>query len=89
MKPAIVLVKTRQGCVMCETEPRYDVLLHGQKVEQLYYNMRGYVGYLPTPRGTSLDIGERGITAFKREVSLLNREWAQQAKGAIPCDSTL
>jgi hypothetical protein len=53
---------------------RYDVLLNGQKVGQLYFNMRGYRGDLPLPDGTKLDIGEKSISAFKREVALINRE---------------
>lgn len=73
--PPIQLVQTRQGCQMMETTPRYNVMLHGQKIDQLYYNMRGYVGLLPLPGGHRLDIGETSITAYKREVARLNREF--------------
>ena len=58
-KPAIELVATRRGCQMLEAMDRYDVMLHGQLTGQLYFNLCGYVGYLPMPDGTSLDIGER------------------------------
>lgn len=74
--PAITLVQTRRGCQMMEPKDRYDVMLRGARVGQLYFNMRGYVGYLPTPDGTNLDIGEKPITTFKREVAALNREFS-------------
>ena len=76
MAKAIALVETRTGCEICETQSRYDVLLHGKKVGQLYFNMRGYVGTLPTPRGTHLCIGERTISAYRKAVAQLNKEWA-------------
>jgi len=74
---AIQLVETRKGCSICETTPRYDVMLYGKKVEQLWFNMRGYVGYLPLPDGSHLTIGERSITEYKKEVAKLNKEWAE------------
>ena len=80
MSKAIKLLETRDGCAILETQPRYDVLLHGQKVGQLYFNMGGYVGTLPTPRGTSLDIGERAISAYRKAVAQLNREWTAQGE---------
>ena len=73
------LVKTRRGCAMCETTDRYDVVLDGVTVDQLWFNMRGYVGTLPLPEGGKLSIGERSITAYKAEVVKLNREF--KAKG--------
>lgn len=76
--PAIQLVRTKSGMQMLETTPRYDVMLFGRKVDQLYFNMRGYVGYLPTPDGKKLDIGEHGIGVFKKEVAKLNREFKQK-----------
>jgi hypothetical protein len=54
-------------------------MLHGQKVEQLYFNRRGYRGCLPTPSGAKLDIGEKSISVFRREVAALNREFAAAA----------
>lgn len=63
---------------MCEKEPRYDVLLDGVKVDQLYFNMKGYRGSLPTPGGHRLDIGERSITQYRQEVARLNREFASK-----------
>ena len=72
---AIELIQTRSGCAMMEPQPRYDVMLHGKKVGQLYFNMRGYLGTLPTPEGRNLVIGEKGISAYKKEAVRLNREW--------------
>jgi hypothetical protein len=82
-KPAIELIETRQGCEMCETTPRYNVMLHGVKVAQLYYNLRGYVGSLPTPGGCSLYVPESGISRFRREAARLNREFASANKAAV------
>ena len=75
-KPAIELIETRLGCEMLESTPRYNVMLKGVKVDQLFYNMRGYVGNLPTPDGSSLYVPESGIARFRREVAKLNREFA-------------
>jgi hypothetical protein len=54
-------------------------MLNGQKVDELYFNLKGYVGYLPAPSGAKLDIGEKSISAFRREVAALNREFAAAA----------
>lgn len=75
-KPAIELIETRQGCEIMETTPRYNVMLHGVKVEQLWWNLKGFVGNLPTPDGSSLYVPESGIARFRREVAKLNREFA-------------
>lgn len=74
-KPAfsLKLVKNNNR-QMLETTPRYDVVLNGAAVGELYFNTRGYVGYLPTVQGSKMDIGERGISAFRKEVAILNRE---------------
>jgi hypothetical protein len=81
-KPAIELIETRQGCEMLETTLRYNVMLRGVKVGQLFYNMRGYAGSLPTPEGRSLYVPEGGISRFRREVAILNREFAAADKTA-------
>jgi hypothetical protein len=75
------LVKTRRGCAMMETTDRYDVVLNGAIVGQLFHNIIGYVGTLPLPEGGNLSIGERSITEYKREVAKLNREF--KAKGVL------
>jgi hypothetical protein len=73
-----ITLEQRPGRHLLERQPRYAVLVNGAQQGELYYNMRGYQGYLPTVHGSKLDIGERGISAFRREVTLLNRE-AEQA----------
>ena len=57
-----------------EREARYDVKVNGTKVDELYYNMTGYRGALMTVHGARMDIGERGISAWKKEAAALNRE---------------
>ncbi len=72
-RPVVKLVKTRRGCEPFEKEDRYDVLVDGALFDQLYFNLRGYVGYLPTENGGRLTIGERGISAYRSEVARINR----------------
>ena len=79
-KPAIELIETRQGCEIMETTPRYNVTLHGVKVEQLWWNLKGYVGNLPLPDGSSLYMPEGSLASFKRAISRLNREFAGAEK---------
>ena len=79
---AIELIETRVGCSICEKEPRIDVCLFGKKIGQLYFNMRGYIGFLPIPADFPLEfkkltIGEKPISVYKREVAVLNKEWAR------------
>jgi len=74
----IKLVKTTRNCQMLERTPRYDVILNDKTVGQLYFNMRGYVGTLPLPDGSQLDIGECSITEYRKEVAKLNRERASK-----------
>lgn len=76
-RPAFkISLSERPGRHILERQPRYAVLVNGEVFGELYYNMRGYVGYLPTVQGSKMDIGERGITAFRREVNALNKEAA-------------
>lgn len=82
MKKAIELIETRQGCAILERMPRYIVMFRGQKYGELYFNMTGYTGsYLPSPGLKSDDpvpfhIGERSITAYRKEIARFNRRWA-------------
>lgn len=140
MSDAIEIVISRKNVQILETTPRYDVLLFGVVVDQLYFNMKGYRGYLPAPlekppakgekRGecnrtacnlpnaiwynsstrmyyctacahkinnahpdnkglctltnapgrvpfANVDIGEKSISAFRKEAAKLNKEWAE------------
>jgi hypothetical protein len=81
-QPAIKLVENRRDMAICETTPRYDVMLNGVKFDQLYFNCRGYVGRLPFPGGGSLWVGECSLTSIRKEVSKLNREWAAHKETA-------
>lgn len=78
MKRRITLEERPNRMAFAESKMRYAVMLDGKEFGELYYNMRGYCGYLPSPRpdGTfgKLDIGERPITAFRKEITALNRE---------------
>ncbi len=71
----ITIRETKAGVQWLERTPRYQVYLNGQPWgEPIYYNMTGYCGYLPTPAGRSLDIGERGISAYRKYAAELNSE---------------
>lgn len=70
----------KSGREILERQPRYNVLLNDQPVGELYYNMTGYVGYLPTICGGKMDIGERGISAYRKEAARLNNEAAAAIK---------
>lgn len=69
-----ISLEERKSPHVLERHPRYAVLVNGEQRGELYYNMRGYQGYLPTVHGSKMDIGERGISAFRKEVRVLNRE---------------
>jgi hypothetical protein len=71
-----ISLSERPGRHILERHPRYAVLVNGEERGELYYNMRGYQGYLPTVQGSKMDIGERGISAFRKEIRILNREAA-------------
>jgi hypothetical protein len=79
----ITLVETRKGCQCCEKESRYHVMFRGSFYGELYYNLKGYVGYLPAPREIGdvpipFNIGETSISNYKKTVAQLNKEWAQK-----------
>lgn len=81
----ITLKETRQGCQPFEQQPRYHVLLNGQFHGELYFNMTGYTGcYLPLPPTNgkigNLNIGEKSISAYKKEIAKINKEWDEHAK---------
>ena len=79
-KKAISLQERPERRAICETHMRYDVLLHGKVVGDLYFNMRGYTGVnLPLPCGGSLSIGEQSISGVRREIAKVNREWSTAA----------
>lgn len=67
-----------------EREPRYMILLngkawepHGPRSGEIYFNMTGYRGAIPTITGAAFDPGERGISVFRKEVARINKEAAE------------
>lgn len=86
IKPRFALtLREKKSHHMMEKQPRYDILVNDKVQGELYYNMRGYVGYLPTVHGSVMNIGERAISAFRKEAMILNRE-AIQAIDAAKAD---
>lgn len=57
-----------------QTRPDYDVYVNGVFVGNIYFNLTGYVGYLPLPGGKKFNIGERSLAAYKKEIAIINRE---------------
>jgi hypothetical protein len=83
-RTAVRLVETSRGRHVLETTKRYRVTLYGEDRGELYFNIRGYVGTLPLPGGQSIDIGERPLSEFRREVARINREFREaRRKGAV------
>lgn len=72
---AITLIEAPHKKAVCEFKMRYDVMLHGKFFSELYFNVKGYVGYLPTADGMRLSIGEKSLAVYKREIAVLNREF--------------
>jgi hypothetical protein len=82
MKHVVTLREAPHKRAICETKMRYDVLLNGEQVGELHYNMTGYRGVLPLAGGRRLDIGERGISVFRAEIRRINKE----AQTSMPAD---
>ncbi len=57
-----------------QRHPDYTLLLNGDVVGEVYFNMTGYVGTLPQPDGTGFTPGETGIPAYRTEIARINRE---------------
>jgi hypothetical protein len=71
--PHVVSLKESPKRALLETTKRYDIFVNDEPFGELYFNIKGYVGSLPLPGGTSLDIGEKGLSAFKKEVAQINK----------------
>jgi hypothetical protein len=84
---AITLREAPQRRAILEKHMHFDVLLHGHKVSELYFNMRGYRGSIPTPEGAMLDIGERGISTWKTWIKTINSQF--RAAGCDRCGRTI
>jgi len=87
-RKAVELVKIRGE--MFERTPRFMIRFRGSNWGELYWNMRGYVAErgIPVPssdgggKAVGLSIGEKGLSAYKREISRANREWASLERNA-------
>lgn len=66
--------KKAGGRAMFEKTPRYAVTVNGVEVSELSYNKTNYTGYLMDIYGRTVDIRERGISAFETEMRRINRE---------------
>lgn len=75
--PAVTLRPAPNRKAICETEMPYDVLLDGEKVDEAYFNLRGYRAGIPTPGGGHLDPGEVSLAQLRRDIAHINREWAE------------
>lgn len=78
MGKRITLEERPRRMAMMETKMRYAVMLDGKEFSDLYYNMRGYRGVVPSvrPDGTigRFDPGEVSLAEFKREIANSNRD---------------
>jgi hypothetical protein len=74
MAKRVTIEERPRRMAMLETKMVYAVMLDGKEFSELYWNMRGYVGYIPTVGGGRLNIGERSLSNYRREVAEANRE---------------
>lgn len=77
----ITLVERKDRAIL-QTKPDYDICVNGKAVEKLYYNMTGYVGAIPQVTGISFNIGERGLSTWKKEIGIANREAKEKLEAA-------
>lgn len=75
MNKRLRLVEAPNKRAMCETKMRYDVVLDGQCTDTLYFNLTGYLGSLPSPKGKSISLGEVSLLEYRKEIALLNKEF--------------
>ena len=82
-KKAITLRKSEKKAIL-QRKDDYDVLFYGEAWGNITFNMTGYTGYLPAPKKdvdqgedpwTLLVIGECSLSAYRQEITALNREW--------------
>lgn len=78
----VITIQPTSGSSRGSDKPLQDVLVNGEKRGELYYNLRGYRGTLPMVDGSQMDIGEAGLSAWKREARILNREAVIQLQDA-------
>lgn len=83
MAHKLMLKNANHRRAMLETTDRYDLLLNGERVGEVYYNMSGYLidSGLPLPDGKRLELPECGLCAIKREIARINREARALGRG--------
>lgn len=67
-------LKEKRSPHRLERESRYEVQVNGAAVGELYHNMTGFCGGLMDVHARTIDIGERGISAWKAEAATINRD---------------
>lgn len=83
LAPAITLVEAPRKMALCETDMRYDVKLFGIFYDEAAFNMTGYIAYLPSCEFVSHSCGESSISRVRKEIAMLNKEWAALSDGLI------
>lgn len=78
----VITIRPSTGSSRGNDKPLQDVHVNGEKQGELYFNLRGYRGTLPMVDGSQMDIGEAGLSAWKREARILNREAVIQLQDA-------
>jgi hypothetical protein len=79
----ITLQETTKGRHFMERTKRWQVMLNGKPWgDPFYFNMRGFVGTLPTPSGGKFSPPEVSLTSLRAIVADLNREAANAHAGA-------
>lgn len=58
---------------LCQEKPDYHVMLNGERVSDLYFNMTGYCGSIPKPKGGSVSIGECSLSEWKKFIAKMNK----------------
>lgn len=85
MAHTLTLKKANHRRVVLETTDRYDLLLNGARVGNVYFNMRGYLidSGLPLPGGGRLQLPESSLSAIRCEIAAINREARAPGHGRI------
>lgn len=68
--------------------PRYDVMVNGQKVGQLWWARYGYYGHLPIPVGNIL-VDDLPLNDVRKLVSYLNRNYSMPYDDAVKLTTAL
>lgn len=86
--PITIIKMPPKGMKGLDNHPTYHLYLFGYFYGEIYFNMRGYVGYLPSLNSENpsyetpmpLHIGEKAFSAYKKEITKLNKEWQEFVK---------